>query len=485
MPKLFQNIAQRQTQNLKLKPKMLQSLNMLAMPILDLDLYLKNELIENPLLEIEDPDNNVEDPPATEEKEEVIELDAESDSAEIRETIQEAQELSEALDHWDDMNYTGIEHIQSKETDFEPQQLLRSSTQKIDEFIEKFYDNKLTEDEQDFGYDLIDSIDSYGFLNSEFDIYDLAHEYNIDNKNADRIHEIIMNIPPMGITARNLPECLLHQLTEKQDKRPKLVRLLSEFFDELVHRKNKFLMSTLKISEVELIEYKNMIGKLDPKPGLRILQNDADYVVPDLVVKRFENEYVVLLNDKFVPKIVLGNRYKSYLRNIKEDKKATSFVRDKINSAKFLVKSMYMRGRTLKRVMYSIIKHQKKFFYEDEQIMVPLVYAIIAEELQVNESTISRVVKDKWVDTPFGLMKMKSFFTSTAGKDKNFKPVSKQQVKLIIRELVNKEDKRQPLSDHQIVGILKQRSIKVSRRVIAKYREALGILNSRLRRKYE
>ncbi|MEA1973776.1 MAG: RNA polymerase sigma-54 factor, partial [Candidatus Cloacimonadota bacterium] len=375
MAKIYQGISQKQTQNLKLKPKMLQSLNMLAMPVLDLDVYLKKELIENPMLEVDDPNNDIEDSPDKQEKDEVEEGEIDSEDVELQETIEEAQELSEALDHWDDMNYTGREHVKSKENDFEPKKLMRSVTKKLDDYINNFYDLDLTNDQKDFGYDLIDSIDSYGFLHPELDIYKLAEEYDFDNEQADFVHNIILNLTPKGITSRSITECLLCQIPEEYSKDRTLKKMIEIHFDDLIHRKKKQIVSKLKISEMEFIEYRNIISKFDPKPGLRILQDDSDYVVPDLIVRKFDNQFVVMTNDKYFPKIVLSKSYKNIVSKIKKDRTATTFVRNKINSAKFLVKSMYMRGRTLKRVMYSIIEHQKNFFYEDEQIMVPLVYS--------------------------------------------------------------------------------------------------------------
>jgi RNA polymerase sigma-54 factor len=171
------------------------------------------------------------------------------------------------------------------------------------------------------------------------------------------------------------------------------------------------------------------------------------------------------------------------LHESSKDKETVKYIRSKINSAKFLIKSIFMRNRTLERVMRSIIHHQRNFFYNNSGLLDPLTYSVIANDLNVNESTISRVVKQKYADTPFGIMCLKDFFCSAAGKDKNYESVSRQNVQIQIEEMINNEDKYNPLSDQELVDILKERGISVSRRVIAKYREEMKIPNSRLRRK--
>jgi len=158
-------------------------------------------------------------------------------------------------------------------------------------------------------------------------------------------------------------------------------------------------------------------------------------------------------------------------------------VRDRINSAKFLIKSIYMRTRTLERVALSIINHQQEFFYTGSGLMQPLTYATIAQDLSVSESTISRVVKHKFAETPYGIYGLKDFFSSTAGKDDNYENISRQRVKSYIINMLEQENKKRPLSDQDLVEHLKGQGLNISRRIVAKYRSELGILNSRLRRR--
>ncbi len=478
MSKLFQSTNQRQSQELSLKPKMLQSLTMLALPVLELDSYLKNELMANPMLEIKDPSIEEDSPP--EKKEEEVKETSETETdPEMQKTIEELKELSEVLDHWNEINQSGGNYAKLKEDEPKP---LPAKEDIRAPFLNQVEKLKISDNEKDFAFELIDFTNSYGFLDEAFSIEKCAAEFKIHHTRIDYIHALVKGLSPKGITSKSIEECLLSQLTPAHLQDTVLINLIKNDFDDLIHRRYAKLQTKYLITEEQLLHYKDIVSKLDPKPGLRILETDSNYVTPDVIIKEYDNEFVVIVNDRFIPNISLSRRYLSILNQLKSDKEGISYVRNKIYSAKFLVKSMFMRTKTLERVLYSIMKHQKKFFNEDSRVMDPLTYSVIAEELQVNESTISRVVRGKYADTPFGLMALRDFFTTTAGKDQNFEAVSRQQVQLSIKEMVNKEDKRTPLSDEKIVGILRQRGIKVSRRVIAKYRDSLGILNSRLRR---
>jgi len=261
-----------------------------------------------------------------------------------------------------------------------------------------------------------------------------------------------------------------------------LVRIIQDDFDDLIHKRYKKIASKYGVTLNSVHTWKNQIGQLDPKPGLRLQSNETNYILPDVIIKKIGNEYEVLTNDFSFPKIRLSRRYRDILKQIKTDKSAVDYVRNKINSAKFIIKSIYLRSRTLDRVVKSIIRNQRDFFYNNSGVLEPLTYSVIAEELQVNESTISRVVRTKYADTPFGIMCLKDFFTSTAGKDTNYNSISRQNVETIIKRLIEYEDKRSPLSDQDITDKLRKDGINVSRRVVAKYRKAKRILNSHLRR---
>ena len=270
---------------------------------------------------------------------------------------------------------------------------------------------------------------------------------------------------------------------EGKNFNPKIKEIIQNDFDDLIHKRYKKIATKYEVSLNTFLMWKNQISKLDPKPGLRLQSNENNYISPDVIIKKIGNDFEVISNDYYIPRIRLSRRYKKILQKVKTDREAISYVRDKVNSAKFLIKSIYLRGRTLERVTKAIIRNQVGYFYENSGVLKPLTYSVIAEELHVNESTISRVVRNKYADTPFGIMCLKDFFTSTAGKDDNYNLISRQNVEKIMRRMIDSEDLKNPLSDQDIADKLKEEGINVSRRVVAKYRKAQGILNSHLRKK--
>jgi len=485
MSRIRQTISQRQTQNLLLKPKMLQSLEMLAMPLLELETHLKQEMISNPMLEINETREEEEETKEVEKKEtETTEAEAAEKELEeeLKRTLEESKELSEILDSYNDYynEYGSRSSHDEDKVNFE--QLLQAREDKMKDYFAQLEKLELSEIEYDFAYELVDSINDYGFLLKGLSIYLLAEEYGITEERADEIHQMILQLDPRGITARTIQECLLAQLDDNDDN--VAVRgVIFENFDDLIHKRYKKIAAKFNVPVKTVYNWREVISKLDPKPGLRLANNPSNYIVPDVIIKKIENEYEIIVNDFSFPKIRMSRKYRQILNRVKTDREAVNYVRSKINSAKFLIKSIYLRGRTLERVTKAIIRNQTEFFYGNSGVLQPLTYSVIADELQVNESTISRVVRSKYADTPFGIICLKDFFTSRAGKDINYNSVSRQNVEIQIKRLIEAENKTEPLSDQDIAEVLKGQGINVSRRVVAKYRKAKGILNSHLRRK--
>lgn len=482
MSSMDQHLSLRQKQELALKPKMLQSLKMLSLPILELESYIKQELVNNPLLELRE-EKDEEDIDESSFEASAPESNASIEETEEKEncqTISEARELTEILDQWNEY-HQGYEAWHGDSESDHAESLIRFEENVREKFLEQLYPMNLTENELDFAADLVDSCDIYGFLPLGFNISALGKIYHITPARAEELHSMVLHLTPKGITARNISECLLAQLTPEQQDNRILVGLCSDQFENLIHRRYQKLASHFGVSEESIMLAREQISKLDPKPGLRILASNASYIYPDVTWKMVDGEYVVIINDQITPNIIISPRYRKMISRGAFDRETLQFVRDRINSAKFLIKSIFMRMRTLERVSLSIIKHQREFFSGSGEL-VPLTYAVIAQDLGVSESTISRVVKHKYAETPFGIFALKDFFSSTAGMDDNYETISRQRVKQHIIRMIEQEDKQNPLSDQDLVEHLKNLGMNISRRIIAKYRFELGILNSRLRR---
>lgn len=480
-----QYLSLKQKQELALKPKMLQSLKMLALPILELESYIKQELVNNPLLELreekdeDDIDESNFEPPTPESNASI------DDTEEVEKhvtTLSEARELTEILDQWNDY-HSGYDSWHGEGESDQAESLIRYEENGKEKFLEQLYPLDLPDREIDFVTDLIDSCDIYGFLPDGYDVISLGGKYGLSPARSDELHQLIMHLSPQGITARNISECLRAQLNEEQLQNRIICGMIGEHFDNLIHRRYQKIASQYGVSEDTVLSLREQIAKLDPKPGLRILSSNAAYVYPDVTLKIVDGEYVVIINDSITPNIIISPRYRKMINRGFFDKDTIQFVRERINSAKFLIKSIFMRMRTLERVSLSIIKHQRGFFYQGTGQMQPLTYAVIAQDLGVSESTISRVVKHKYAETPYGIFAFKDFFTSTAGIDDDYQSISRQKVKLHIMHLVENENKKKPMSDQELVDKLKSEGLYISRRIITKYRDELGILNSHLRRR--
>ncbi|NLN34610.1 MAG: RNA polymerase factor sigma-54 [Candidatus Cloacimonetes bacterium] len=485
MSTMNQHLSLKQKQELALKPKMLQSLKMLALPILELESYIKQELEGNPLLELRDEkdeedliDSDYEQaPPETNTALEDVDAPDEVSAA-----VAEARQLTDILDQWNEY-HSGSEGYRSEGETEHSDSMIRYEDDAKEKYLEQLYPLNLPEHEVDFITEVVDSCDSYGFLPKDFSLTLAAGRYKVNARRAEELHQIVLHLSPKGISARDITECLVAQLNQQQRENPIILGMVTSHFENLIHRRYQKIASFFNVSEDTIMAYRDQISKLDPKPGLRIMRNNAAYVYPDVTLKLIDGEYVVIINDHITPNIIISPRYRKMINRGYFDKATTSYVRERINSAKFLIKSIYMRMRTLEQVSLSIIKHQHDFFYKGSGVMQPLTYSAIAQDVGKSESTISRVVKHKYAETPYGIYAFKDFFTSTAGRDDNYESISRHKVKNCIIRLVEGENKSKPLSDRELVDILKSEGLNISRRIIAKYRDEMGILNSRLRKK--
>ncbi|MBN2830331.1 MAG: RNA polymerase factor sigma-54, partial [Candidatus Cloacimonetes bacterium] len=354
---------------------------------------------------------------------------------------------------------------------------------RFEQFIEQLAYLGLNEIEDEFAGDMIESCNEYGFLPEDYIIKQVAKEYGISVNRAEEIHTMIMDMYPKGITARNIVECLLAQLKDSYDEDSIIYRIVKDDFDNLIHKRYFKIAPKYQVSQDYVIKIRDIIAGLDPKPGLRISEVSEDYITPDVIIKLVDDDFEVIINDFYSPNLSINPHYKQMISTKLYDKDTVKYVREKINSARFLIKSIYMRRRTMERVVRAIIKHQYDFFFNPERILHPMTYSVIAEDLGISESTVSRVVKDKYADTPFGIIPLKNFFSPTAGQDTNFESISRQKVKNCIMNYIEDEDPDTPISDQDIVEKLREDNMFVSRRIVAKYRDEMGILNSRLRRR--
>ncbi len=348
---------------------------------------------------------------------------------------------------------------------------------------------------------LIGNIDDDGYLRREMEaiVDDLAFNENIETSREEVTRvlvDIVQSLDPPGSGARNLQECLILQLNSKKEQRSAVdlaIKVLEEHFEAFTRKHYDKIISQMNISEDELKEVINEITHLYPKPGSSYSDSDSkvlEHIVPDFVLENRDGQLILSLNSRNVPDLRLSRTYVDMLESsvgknkngVKRNKETVSFVKQKINSAKWFIDAVKQRQTTLMLTMDAILNFQREYFLEgDERSLKPMILKDIAEETDLDISTVSRVVNSKYIQTHFGIFPLKYFF-SEGMQNQDGEDVSTREIKKILQDCVDNEDKKKPLTDEKLSDILKEKGYNIARRTVAKYREQLGISVARLRK---
>ena len=474
-------------QELKINPRLYQAMDLLYMPLLDLQQHLKQELLNNPFLEMVEPEEEeeeegteVEEAPAQEEEKTASdEIDWEGilldgfDAGGRREEHEEKEYYEPVTVDTRDLG----DHLRDQIAllDLDPRQMLLA-----DEFI-----GNINED----GYlacpvdDIRLSINDVVLKAAEADDRDLDEVPVYTEDEVHRMLETVQGLDPAGVGARDLRECLMLQLKEAGLEQSVPYRLVRDCFDELINHRWSEISKRFGISPGDVQKAADEIAKLDPKPGLVYSDASDNYIIPDLVVDKIDGKYHVFLNDANLPRLKLSRAYQEIARDKKKfDGENKEFISNKLNSANWMIQAIEQRRQTMLKVMNYIVERQRDFFEKGVQYLKPLTLREVAEVISMHESTVSRVTNEKFVQTPRGVLPLKFFFSSglstTGGED-----VSARGIKDQIQKLVENEDAKHPLTDQAIVNILKESGVQIARRTVAKYRDQLGVLSARMRKR--
>lgn len=478
-----QRISLQQRLLQKLSPQQIQVIKLLEIPTMQLEQRIKSELEENPILEL------IEDENADENYSEDDSDDSSSD---------DEFSLDDYLNDEDIPSYRLAANNYSKD-DKQVDMPYSSGVSFHDSLIEQLGLSELNEDEEQIAEYIIGNIDEDGYLRRDLLAIsdDLAFHRSIDVKLEDleRYLEIIQDFDPPGIGARDLQECLLLQILRKKGKNSTCLasKILQDNFEEFTRKHYDKIIKKYDITEEELKEAIDEILKLNPKPGSSYnnpMSKSNQVIVPDFLLDNQEGELLLSLNQKNVPDLQLSGTYidlmKSYSGNknlvSKDKKEAMTFMKQKLDSAKWFIDAIRQRQQTLMVTMSEIIKFQKEFFEEgDETKLRPMILKDIADITGLDISTISRVSNSKYIQTHFGIYPLKYFFSEGMQTDTG-EEVSTREIKSILQECIANEDKRHPVTDEKLALILKEKSYIVARRTVAKYREQLGIPVARMRK---
>ncbi len=474
---LYQKLQQ------KLTPQQIQLMKLIQLPTIEFEQRLKQEIEENPALEEgkEEPEQDVLD-----------QQDNYEDDAEIIEApdINVDEYLSD--DEIPDYRLRSNNYSADDDEKKVPYAQGESFTQYLKSQLSAF---PLDEQRRKIAEFLIGSINDNGYLRRDIIeiVDDLAFTHNVmtTEEEVEKVLRLIQELDPPGVGARDLKETLLIQLRRKKSNQARelAIKILEKGFDYFINKKYKKLMAKFEITEAQLKEAIEEITKLNPKPGNAFNSTGSyvEHVIPDFIINVEDDELDVSLNAKNAPELRVSPAYTEMLKGYKENKDksqkdAVMFIKQKLDSAKWFIDAVNQRRDTLLRTIKAIADYQKDYFLTgDERKIKPMILKDIAEKIDMDISTVSRVANSKYMQTPYGVKLLKEFFSESM-KDAQGEDVSTIKIKNILQSIVEQEDKRKPLTDEQLAKALKEKGFPIARRTIAKYREQLGIPVARLRK---
>ncbi len=492
---LSQGLQQRLLQ--KLSPQQIQLMKLLQVPTSNLEERIKEEMEENPALELSE-DNNDEDFNAElkDEFEDTAEPEQEKDGGEEEyENLDISEYVNDGDDDIADYKLRDDNYPEADEGKVSPH---RTETSFHEHLLEQLGLMKMEDKHRRIAEQIVGSIDDDGYLRRETAaiVDDLAFRQNIDSNNdeVEQLIKLVQKFDPAGVAARNLQECLLlqlHRLKTNGKRVDKAIEAIQDYFDEFTKKHYEKIQRGLGIDDDGLKAVMAQIVRLNPKPG----GNHSDstkvetYVVPDFFIFNNGGKLELTLNSRNAPDLRISGGYrdmlKEYDRGTKKDKRqkeAVLFIKQKIDAAKWFIDAIKQRQHTLSSVMETIMDYQHEFFMTgDETTMRPMILKDIAERTHLDISTVSRVANSKFVQTEFGTYRLKFFFSESLSTDSG-EEVSTREVKKILSNLIEAESKRKPLSDERLTELLQEKGYNIARRTVAKYREQLNIPVARLRK---
>jgi RNA polymerase sigma-54 factor len=509
-------------QELRVNPRLYQAMDMLYMPMMDLQQHLKQELLANPFLELLEPEDEATEQPATEEQKEQKEKEEEVDWEEI---LLNGFEVGGTREQYEQLEYTEpvtvetrnlIDHLreQLQMLVLTPRQLLLAEeflgnineegylAASLEEILGSV--NHLVaghvgteaEDEEE-GADGAGELDT---LADSAAVTPGASPSAASNdastspsspsslpfytvQEAEEMLATIQRLDPSGVGARDLRECLLIQMVELKDTESLTYRLVNEAFPDLIAHRWNDLAKRFSVDPASVQAAADQLSRLDPKPGLKYSDQSDGYIIPDLIVEKIGGRYQVFLNDTGMPRLRLSRSYQEIARDKKKmTPENREFIASKMNSANWMIQAIEQRRQTMLKVMNFIVDRQRDFFEKGIEYLKPLTLREVAEVINMHESTVSRVTNEKYVQTPRGVLPLKFFFSSAlstaSGED-----ASARSIRAKLEKMVGEENTAKPLTDQQIVHLFQEQGIQIARRTVAKYRDQLGILPARMRKR--
>ena len=447
--KLGYDLTIEQTQKLALTPELIQAIQILQFSNQELDSYVQEQVLINPVIET-----------AGEKPAEEFELpDPERVTDSYRGEYRREEKQQYPYEQHATNDVTLVEHLMFQ-LQFAP----------------------LCEAQRKTGKYIIESLDDNGYLTQSRQ--ELVAGLGLEPEEIEKVLEVIHTFDPAGVGAEDLSECLTVQLAA-QDRLTELKqRVISDFLEDMASNRLAVIARKLGTETEQIQKIADEIRTLDPKPGRAFAsQDETRYITPDVFVEKEDGEYHVIINEGSVPHLMVSSYYRQVLRESANDRNLAEYLNDRINTANWLIKSIEQRKQTIYNVVSAVVRHQRDFFEYGPKHIKPMTLRQIAEDVGIHESTVSRSINGKYMQSPRGVFEIKYFFTSgvSAGGGEG---MSSNAVKSIIREMVEKEDSKKPCSDQYMADRMQADGINISRRTVAKYREEMGIPSSQKRKRY-
>jgi RNA polymerase sigma-54 factor len=452
-----------QEQRLKLTQNMQQSIKILQMSLHDLREHINNEYSENPVLEINEELISSEDAQTRD----IMSIEDKYDHEKIAKELYDDKYKDRSEENYNSEEISPLNFIEKKVSlkDYLQEQL---SEVNIDQYLLNICKY------------IVESLDDRGYL--EIPIEEIAEELSISEEVVEKALKVVQSLEPYGIGSRNIRECLIIQSLKLNILDNIIEKIILNHLENIAENKYEVVGRDLDISPREAQRYGDLIKKLEPKPSRGFYTGEqVNYIVPDAEVREINGEFIILMNESVLPRLMINKTYRDVLKN-NQDSETNTYVKEKINKALFLIKSIEQRKNTLYKVLECLVEKQRDFFKLGKQYIKPLTLKEVSELINLHESTASRAVKDKYILTSYGTVRIKDLFV------RGLSPVNSEEMATIkikseIKKIIDEENKSKPLSDQIISKMLENRNMNISRRTVAKYREELGIKSSSMRKR--
>lgn len=466
----------RQTQQLVMTPQLQQAIKLLQYNHLDMVNAVEQEVRENPLLEVAAGEEPLADGGE----------DTRADATALEEAVKEplSPEMEMFGAEWE--NY-----LESYGSDYTPvnrdpdqqrsllENLAHENENLFRYLLMQLRLSKLDDADRRIALEIIGNVDERGYLDESAE--GLAETLAVDVAEVERVLFLVQEFEPRGVAARNLQECLTLQALALEPSNPLALRILEDAFDLFQRSNVEAIARALKEPLESVKEATRVIAGLEPRPGRPFSGSDTIYVIPDIYIIKVGNDYTVTLNDDGLPRLRISAFYQNQLASRSSPQGAKDYIQEKMRGAMWLIKSIHQRQRTIYKVACSILKFQREFFDKGIDYLKPLILKDVAEDIEMHESTISRVTSNKYMHTPRGIFELKYFFNS--GISHGADSIASESVKNQIARIIKNEDPQKPISDKRIVDLLSASGIRIARRTVAKYREVMSIPSSSKRKK--